>query len=164
MTKKCRLCGKPHEALGLCKTHYQAYRKNKGHFSDFDEFIKYHVPWSDTPATECPICGGPCYINSLCRECHAAYVKRQDRYANVLAFIRKWNPTPDGTPVNLDDIDIEDLKDFYHNEKNPQLLRDYAAHKLTAMRSRRRGDIRLAFIEEKICDSIYENLPDTLKW
>jgi hypothetical protein len=40
----------------------------------------------------------------------------------------------------------------------------YAANKATAMRCRLKGDIQAASVYETICDHIYNELPDDLKW
>ncbi len=45
-----------------------------------------------------------------------------------------------------------------------QSLANYAINKETAMRCRKNGDIPAAIVYEKICDGIYDRLPDDLKW
>lgn len=40
----------------------------------------------------------------------------------------------------------------------------YAINKATAMACRVRGDIPAALIYEKICDHIYDDLPDDCRW
>lgn len=41
---------------------------------------------------------------------------------------------------------------------------NYAANKATAMECRLRGDIQGALMYERICDNIYNALPDFAKW
>lgn len=40
----------------------------------------------------------------------------------------------------------------------------YAANKATAMRCRARGEITTAMIYERICQHIYDKLPDYARW
>lgn len=43
-------------------------------------------------------------------------------------------------------------------------LAGYAANKATAMTCRARGDIQAASVYECICDSIYERIPEDIRW
>ena len=43
-------------------------------------------------------------------------------------------------------------------------LRKYCAVKACAMRSRIAGDIESATVEEAICDALYEQLPEEVRW
>jgi hypothetical protein len=90
----------------------------------------------------------------------------------------------EGMMRNLDAMDTEDLWAFYtahrYANKSSRLLVcghlgrgtitatknacHYAANKATAMQCRERGDIETAQMYEGICERIYNELPQDLKW
>ena len=44
------------------------------------------------------------------------------------------------------------------------ILRKYCTVRARAMRSRIAGDIESATVEEAICDAVYEQLPEEVRW
>ena len=48
--------------------------------------------------------------------------------------------------------------------KNIKLLKNYAMNKLISMELRTIGKIERALMYEEICESIYNRLPENLKW
>jgi hypothetical protein len=87
-------------------------------------------------------------------------------------------------PPNLDAMDISDLSSFWQkttgpnrhvlatrcfpDQKNCRLafkrLGQYASAKIDAMKARLNGDIEEAMMRERICDSIYNQLPEWARW
>ena len=83
---------------------------------------------------------------------------------------------------NLDCMEDDDLMGFWLRHQRGRKARDifpnggkgtrtatgdlaaYAVNKATAMSCRIRGDIRAALIYEKICEDIYDGLPDSARW
>lgn len=65
---------------------------------------------------------------------------------------------------NLDCMDLTDLVKYCQNEDNPEQLREYATIKAKAMQLRLDGEIGAALSGEKLCDALYEKLPESLKW
>lgn len=43
-------------------------------------------------------------------------------------------------------------------------LAGYASNKATAMRCRERGEVQAALVYEKICETIYGELPSDVRW
>lgn len=71
----------------------------------------------------------------------------------------RWNETP-----NLDGMDATDLDAFAADTNKPDLLRQYADLKAQAMRLRLSGDIPNALHAEGVCERVYRQLPENLKW
>lgn len=65
---------------------------------------------------------------------------------------------------------ITKARKFFHNIPDKRImqaykdLRAYAWNKSTAMLCRERGDVPTALSYEKICDRIYDELPEFAKW
>ncbi len=96
----------------------------------------------------------------------------------------KYKPVAQADVPNLDAMSEDELMAFWMRYQNRQRRKDafalvgggpnytnwaarlggYAANKATAMSCRKRGDIQAALIYEKICDLIYDKLPDALRW
>lgn len=92
-------------------------------------------------------------------------------------------PRYDAVP-NLDDMTHEDITHFALVYQRPsrkdaqRLIGDrrkgfttlcgslsgYAWNKATAMTCRMKGDIQAALVYEQICESIYNRLPEDLRW
>ncbi len=88
------------------------------------------------------------------------------------------------TIPNLDCMSSEDLMQFWLKYRRPKRveaealigdrrkgftvlcgsLAGYASNKATAQTCRLKGDIQAATIYECICENIYSELPDDLKW
>lgn len=88
------------------------------------------------------------------------------------------------TVPNFDAMTPQDLLTFYEKYKSRnralaellvgdtragylalcQGLANYASNKAAAMGCRKRGDIIGARIYEKVCDDIYDRLPEDLRW
>jgi hypothetical protein len=83
---------------------------------------------------------------------------------------------------NLDAMDSTDLMPFWSKYQSGRNYKDifpfggkgtkratadlanYASNKYAAMFARKRGDITTAQMYEKICESIYGDLPDFARW
>jgi hypothetical protein len=85
---------------------------------------------------------------------------------------------------NFDSMDREELMEFWSKYNRPRRkdaealigdrrkgyttlcgdLAGYASNKAAAIGCREKGDIVGAQIYEKICDNIYSDLPEDLKW
>jgi len=75
--------------------------------------------------------------------------------------------------VNLDCMSFDELIEFWSSkipkkgEKDnheKMLIRRYAFNKAIAVDNREKGNIETALFYEKICDKIYEKLPEREKW
>lgn len=100
------------------------------------------------------------------------------RKTTIPAPFNTWTGAP-----NLDGEDSETLMDFWNVARHSvklarQLfpgrtkghveatgkLAGYASNKATAMTCRARGDIQAALCYERICETIYNDLPEWARW
>ena len=62
---------------------------------------------------------------------------------------------------NLDTMDLEDLRSHAEHLAG---LAQYAKEKVYAMECRQMGLIRTAIDHETVCDAIYKELPQSMRW
>lgn len=71
---------------------------------------------------------------------------------------------------NLDDMTYDELILYIRNnsglvsDPGHALLLDYANWRVSAITARNRGHLQTAWYHEEICDNIYDQLPEELKW
>ena len=70
--------------------------------------------------------------------------------------------------MNLDSLEIDDLRDFWKENQTGDYVRgqlaSYALNKAAAIKNRKEGRIVNALNYEKICDRIYGELPVYARW
>lgn len=66
--------------------------------------------------------------------------------------------------LNLDAMDKDELFKIGISRNHPTLYSEYARHKFTAMKYREEGKIERAIFYEKMCDRVYGDMSDSLRW